>query len=112
MQQLNKYETRGVVIFAYKSFSTAGEYEVRFFIGDSVDGQGYACRGLQGLAKGFETSPIYNTCALDAHTTSNTITVTSQSSNRQGRVSSNHAEGGIMAHIPGLEHMRFAKIGL
>jgi len=102
------YETSGTVRFEYSSFKNAGEYEVRFFSGTSRHGQGVVCRGMGGLAEGFEESATYESCALEAKASSNKITVTSQTSNHGSR----KVGSGSVRHIPGLEFQKFAPIGL
>jgi hypothetical protein len=52
---------------AYRS--TAGVYEVRYFLGDSRDGNGYVCRSMPG------TVHHVSNCLLHAQTTSNPIIV-------------------------------------
>jgi len=107
MEQLDKYHTSGVIRFSFDSFRNAGDYEVRFFMGDSRNGQGMVCRGLNGLVKGYESSPEFESCALEAQAVSNSIKVTAEKSRFGGLKSKNSGP-----HIPGLEHTRHATLGL
>merc|ERR1711988_99618 len=50
----------------------AGDYEVRYFTGDSFSGAGYVCRGMQQTV-----DPGHRQCALEAKVTSSKIAVTS-----------------------------------
>jgi len=50
----------------------AGEYEVRFFQGNSRNGQGYVCRKLAGLESGDEG---FQHCVLEAAAVSEVVTV-------------------------------------
>jgi len=74
----------GVSSFAWSTYKIAGEYEVRYFYGDSTDGQGYRCITLDG------TSDTYKQCVLSARQTSSVIHV-----GDTGTVSS-------MSSVPGL----------
>jgi len=60
----------GRVTFLYEDYKAAGEFDVRFFSGDSFDGQGNTCKGL-------ENSPhaTYVQCVLEAAATSSTFSV-------------------------------------
>lgn len=108
-ESLAQDQTEGVVHFDFSTFKVAGEYEARFFRGESRNGQGVVCRGMHGLAYGFESSPTMESCALEARATSNVVTVTAEVASRGGRKSTG---GGAVKHIPGLEHAKFASIGL
>jgi len=69
-QSLPHKERSGTVIFNYQDLKfTAGEYEARYFQGDSSHGQGMVCRQM-------EDSAGYNYCAYEASSVSATITVT------------------------------------
>jgi hypothetical protein len=83
--QLEPEQLTGTVSFTYDSYKVAGEYEVRYFYGDSRDGQGFKC----GLIPG--TTGRSPHCVLRAKATSRTITV----------VKSGPAES--MESIPGME---------
>jgi len=74
----------GVSSFAWSTYKVAGEYEVRYFYGDSTDGQGYRCITLDG------TSDTYKQCILSARQTSSVIHV-----GDTGTISS-------MSSVPGL----------
>jgi hypothetical protein len=64
--------TAGSVTFLYTDTRwPAGEYEVRYFLGDSQKGNGVACRNLDNAGATLFT------CALEAAATSNSFTVTS-----------------------------------
>lgn len=60
----------GRVTFLYEDYKIAGEFDVRFFSGDSFNGQGNMCKGL-------ENSPhaTYVQCVLEAAVTSSSFTV-------------------------------------
>lgn len=62
---LNRGETR----FAFEHYKQHGDYEVRYFYGDSTDGQGYRCITLGGI------SDTFRQCVLSARQTSSVITV-------------------------------------
>jgi len=62
----------GLARFPVSAYKAAGEYEVRYFLGDSRHGQGYVCRGLRGRTEGN-----YVHCVLEAAATSATVTVVS-----------------------------------
>jgi hypothetical protein len=59
----------GEIEFPYSSYSQSGEYEVRYFFGDSTDGQGYRCETLR------DTTSIFRQCVLRARATSKTIVI-------------------------------------
>jgi len=82
-------ETGGVVRFPQKDYGTAGEYEVRFFRGDSRSGQGQICSGMKDSGTG-----TYLQCALDVAVVSGTVHV-------YGSIESQDD----MASLPGLEHV-------
>lgn len=69
-QFINVNENTGTVIFSQKDYKFSGEYEVRFFQGDTRNGQGTVCRGQESVA-----TESYVHCVLEAAATSNTITV-------------------------------------
>ena len=50
-------------------YKSAGEYEIRYFYGDSTDGQGYRCITLGG------TGATYKQCVLRARGVSGAIHV-------------------------------------
>jgi hypothetical protein len=62
----------GTVIFSQKDYKVSGEYEIRYFDGDTRNGQGEVCGGLPNVD--HET---YIRCTLNAAATSETITVLS-----------------------------------
>jgi hypothetical protein len=55
--------------FSWASYKIAGAYEVRYFYGDSTDGQGYRCVTLGG------TGDTYKQCILRARQSSATINI-------------------------------------
>jgi hypothetical protein len=59
----------GQVTFNWAQYQVVGEYEARYFYGDSTDGQGYRCVTLTGILD------VTVTCVLRARQTSDTITV-------------------------------------
>jgi len=60
----------GVVRFSQADYKNAGEYDVRYFVGDSRNGQGEICRGLAGVP-----GDTYISCMLDPKVTSSGIHV-------------------------------------
>merc|ERR1711934_1075381 len=67
---LNGGALSGAVSFGPESYSfTAGEYEMRYFLGESRDGEGYRCTSMAGTK---DYAPL---CLLHAQVTSSTITV-------------------------------------
>jgi len=78
-------EKTGSITFAFETYKVAGEYEFRYFYGNSRDGQGYKC-GLQPGTTGYSAH-----CVLRAKGTSNYVTV----------VKSGPSES--MENVPGLE---------
>jgi len=63
----------GTVVFSFKDYKISGEYEVRYFQGDSRNGQGKGCQGLQGV-----DTETYVTCQLVAAIVSEPIMVLGQ----------------------------------
>lgn len=59
----------GRVSFTQEDYREGGEFEVRYFYGDSTGGQGYRCVTLGGV------QGTYKRCLLSARATSATITV-------------------------------------
>jgi hypothetical protein len=66
-------DNTGTVIFSQNDYKISGEYEVRYFKGNSRNGQGEDCRGLKDV--NHET---YVTCQLEAAAISEPITVMGQ----------------------------------
>jgi hypothetical protein len=60
----------GVVRFSQADYKNAGEYDVRYFVGDSRNGQGEICRGLAGVP-----GDTYVSCMLEPKVTSSGIHV-------------------------------------
>ena len=81
-------------MFKFDQIRSAGLYETRFFRGDSANGQGYACRGLEG---GSATD--YTVCSLEAAVTSSVIDIKPGGPGAGGKAFQRH--GG---NIPGLEY--------
>merc|ERR1711988_1787345 len=69
-QFIAAYNQTGTVIFSQRDYQVAGEYEVRYFDGDSRNGQGEQCNGLQSV-----NSETYVTCQLSPAATSEIINV-------------------------------------
>jgi hypothetical protein len=82
-------ESGGVVRFSQQDYKNAGEYEIRYFRGNSRSGQGQVCAGLSGTGSG-----TYIQCALTVAATSSTIHI-------YGNIESQDD----MASVPGLEHV-------
>ena len=66
-----KYVTEGAesgeVKFVFGEYKQAGEYEARYFFGDSSDGQGYRCVTLA------ETNSTFRHCVLRVRATSSPV---------------------------------------
>jgi hypothetical protein len=60
--------TSGTVRFSQKDYKVAGEYDIRFFHGDTRNGQGKVCRGLTASPHG-----TYVQCVLEPAVTSSSI---------------------------------------
>jgi len=67
---INEEKVSGQVRFEYHFYKQVGEFEVRYFLGDSKDGQGMTCRGLRKRDEGE-----YVHCVLEAAYKSRKITV-------------------------------------
>lgn len=61
-------EESGTVRFSQSDYKVGGEYDVRFFEGDSRNGQGEICRGLTGIS-----GDTYVACMLEPKVTSSSI---------------------------------------
>lgn len=72
-QFISARELTGTVIFSSVDYKFSGEYEVRYFKGNTRNGQGMVCRGQPGVP-----SETYVTCQLEAAATSEVITVAGQ----------------------------------
>lgn len=72
-QNIHAREATGTVIFSQTDYKVSGQYEVRYFKGDTRNGQGVVCGGAAGVA--HET---YVACNLQAATQSETIEVLGQ----------------------------------
>jgi len=92
MLDLPDHQESGLATFYVNDYLSAGEFEIRYFLGDSRNGQGYECRGLRGATTGE-----YLHCVLRAAAVSDTITVTMPSA--VGHSNQHNALSGI----PGLE---------
>jgi len=82
-------ESGGVVRFPQKDYKSAGDYEVRYFRGNSRSGQGQVCAGMKDSGTG-----TYIQCSLDPAAVSSTVHV-------YGSIESQDD----MSSIPGLEHV-------
>jgi hypothetical protein len=69
-QFINVKHESGTVIFSQDSYKHSGAYEVRYFQGDTRNGQGTVCRGQENVP-----SATYVHCVLESAAVSNTITV-------------------------------------
>jgi len=69
-QFITAHQNTGTVIFSQKDYKISGEYEIRYFVGDTRNGQGKVCRGQKGVPR--ET---YVHCVLESAATSETVTV-------------------------------------
>jgi hypothetical protein len=87
--ELPSGETGGVVRFPQQEYKAAGEYEVRYFRGNSRSGQGQVCAGLRDSGTG-----TYLQCALQVAARSETIHVFGSIESQED-----------MGSIPGLEHV-------
>jgi hypothetical protein len=67
-QFIEKGVESGTVRFSQSDYKVAGEYDVRYFVGDSRNGQGEICKGLTGVE--HET---YVQCFLEPAVTSSSI---------------------------------------
>lgn len=45
-QTINAYSAQGTVIFSQRDYKKAGWYEIRYFVGDTRNGQGDECNGM------------------------------------------------------------------
>jgi len=88
-RELPTGESGGVVRFSQQDYKAAGEYEVRYFRGNTNDGQGQVCQGLRNTGAG-----VYMRCTLQAALTSEPINV-------YGTIESQED----LASVPGLEHV-------
>ena len=91
-RELSEGTYNGVARFLHNDYQAAGEYEVRYFRGDTQHGQGRECKGLGGL-----TSGVYLQCKLIAAATSTTITISPSLESRAD-----------ILQVPGLEHVVLA----
>jgi len=89
---LKDLKETGVVRMSLAQYKSVGEYEMRYFLGDSKHGNGYECRGLRGANTGD-----YIHCVLRAAAISDTINVVMPSAIGH---SNDHNS---MSTIPGLE---------
>jgi len=85
--------TSGIARFSVAQYKHGGEFDVRYFLGDSRSGAGYVCRGLRQ-----RTAGDYVHCVLHAKATSPPITVTADTA------VSNSNMGQSLGATPGLEH--------
>lgn len=91
----------GQVRFSSRVITQVGEYEVRYFMGDSHRGQGYVCRRLQTTTN-LDTESEF--CALEAAAHSDTIEVTiSLADGTIQHISEEVSSMGEAQKLPGLE---------
>ena len=76
--------------FKQEEYLTAGEFEVRYFRGDTRNRQGLECKGLMGT-----TSGVYLKCKLVAATISNPVHIMAGMETRED----------FIPGVPGLEHV-------
>jgi len=88
-RELPAGESGGVVRFSQQDYKTAGEYEIRYFRGNTQHGQGQVCQGLRNTGAG-----VYMKCNLVAAVTSDAVSVF-------GTIESQDD----LASVPGLEHV-------
>jgi hypothetical protein len=69
-QFIKVHQSTGTVIFSQSDYKISGEYEIRYFRGDSRNGQGEKCDGLTDVP-----TETYLTCQLVAAATSETVRV-------------------------------------
>merc|ERR1711865_1011219 len=67
-------ESSGHTIFSYQDYSKAGNYEARYFRGDSAAGNGLVCRGLPSLLYTSHSGAAVE-CVLEASSHSGVISV-------------------------------------
>jgi len=82
----------GIVRFPISEYKGGGQFDVRYFLGDSRHGQGYVCRGLRNRSEGD-----YVHCVLEARFTSDVVTVVAPTA-----VSMSN-EASDIGKVPGLE---------
>jgi len=98
---LGQGEVEGEVRFTASQYQhESGQYEVRYFGGDSISGAGYVCRGLQGVAEGE-----HKICALESMVTSGAVVVEPSFSegSYQHMSAQDHVPQAMEQKIPGLE---------
>jgi hypothetical protein len=88
--------TQGEVRFAFTDYKTTGEYDVRFFEGDSRDGNGVVCRGHRNLDQDSQL-----VCALEAAFVSESILVKNEFVNKDMVYYAKDAE--LPPQLPGME---------
>lgn len=68
-RELEEGTAEGTVVFTVSDYRAAGDFEVRYFRGDSRHGQGVVCRGMPGIQDTFLQ------CLLEETITSSVISV-------------------------------------
>jgi len=82
--------TGGEIRFTQHEYQSAGELELRYFQGDTRNGQGFECKGLIGAPSG-----VYMQCDLVAAATSEPVSVLAGIQSRED----------FLPGVPGLEHV-------
>ena len=72
-QFISSGDESGTVIFSQSDYKNSGDYEVRYFKGDTRNGQGVVCRGQPGVP-----TETYMMCTLETAAISEGITVAGQ----------------------------------
>jgi hypothetical protein len=80
----------GEVRFQQQDYMVAGEYEVRYFRGDTRNRQGFECKGLSGT-----TSGVYLKCGLVSAAISDKVYIVAGMETRED----------FIPGVPGLEHV-------
>merc|ERR1711934_322391 len=98
---LPKGQLDGEIRFPSQVIKEAGEYELRYFAGNSLDGQGYVCRYLPSAVN---TDGHFKFCALEAIAHSDTIKVSaSVDDSSHQHISEDASALAESQKIPGLE---------
>jgi hypothetical protein len=80
----------GDIRFSQQEYKSAGEFELRYFRGDTRNGQGQECKGLTGTSSG-----VYLQCKLVAAAYSNAVNV----------VAGPESSEDFISATPGFEHV-------
>ena len=88
----------GEVRFSFQDYRESGKYEVRYFLGDSRDGQGVVCRAFQG------TATPSRICGLEAKAVSAPINIQPRfADGSQQHLSTEVSDMAEEQKLPGLE---------